>query len=35
VVLQQSLNVTREHIDLKVDPLADFGLSQGGYRLGM
>jgi hypothetical protein len=34
-MLQQSLNVTREHIDLKVDPLAHLGLPEGGYRLGM
>src|SRR4029453_2776871 len=34
-MLQQSLNVTREHVDLKVDPLARFGLSQGRNRLSM
>ena len=34
-MLQQSLNVTREHIDLKVDSLARLGLPEGRNRLSM
>jgi hypothetical protein len=34
-MLQQSLNVSREHIDLKVDPLAHLGGPQGRHRLGV
>jgi hypothetical protein len=34
-VLQQSLNVSREHVDLKVDPLAGLACPQGRDRLGV